>query len=349
MTLSREPFGQLPDGTPASVLTLENDTLRVRVTDYGGRMVSIEAPDRSGRREHVLLGFDDVLAFATAGGSFGALLGRSANRIAGGQVEIDGTTWQLARNDAGNTLHGGPVGFNKVVWQLTEADERLVLTYVSADGDQGFPGELTARATYWLEGEALCLDLEAQTTRPTIANLSAHPYFNLAGVGSGDVLGHVLAIEADAFLPTDAQQIPTGEIRPAAGTPFDFRRPTPIGARIRMADEQLLYGTGYDHCWTLSPATPSDGLLRLAARVHEPSTGRILELHTDQPGLQFYSGNKLDGSVVGRNNVAYRQSDGFALEAQGYPDAPHHPHFPSTMLRPGETYRRSIRYRFAAV
>jgi aldose 1-epimerase len=345
MTLPREPFGHLPDGTQASVLTLENESLRVRVTNYGGRMVSIEAPDRSGQRGHVLLGFDNVHAFATAGGSFGALLGRCANRIAGGQAEIDGTTCQLVRNDNGNTLHGGPVGFDKVVWQVTEAADQLVLTYVSPDGDQGFPGEMTAQATYRLEGDALYLDLQAHTTKPTIANLSAHPYFNLANAGTGDILDHVLTIESDSFLPTDAQQIPTGEIRPVQDTPFDFRRPTPIGARIRTADEQLLYGNGYDHCWTL----PATGQLRLAARMHAPATGRVLELYTDQPGLQFYSGNKLNGSVVGRNNVIYRQSAGFALEAQGYPDAPHHPNFASTILRPNETYRRGIRYRFAAV
>lgn len=346
--LPSTPFGQTPDRESARLFTLENQHLRVRITDFGGRMVSIETRDRHGTQGHVLLGFDDVHTYATAGGSFGALLGRNANRIGGAQIELDGQIHHLSKNNGDATLHGGALGFDKLIWQVAEAlaepTPRLVLTLVSPDGDQGFPGEVTATATYRLEEESLWLEFTAQTTKPTVINLSAHPYFNLAGAESGDILTHEAMFAADAFLPTDAAQIPTGEIRPVEGTVFDFRHPTPIGARIRRSDDQLNYGTGYDHCFVLRPADQP----ALAARVRDPLTGRILEVHTDQPGLQFYTGNKLNGSVTGRGGIIYRQSAGFALEAQGFPDAPHHPNFPSTVLRPGETYRRTIRYRFYA-
>ena len=346
--LPNEGFGQAPDGHPARVFTLANDKLRVRICDFGGRMVSIETPDRHGRSGHVLLGFGNVATYATAGGSFGALLGRSANRIARGQVEIDGQLHQLSRNNGEATLHGGALGFDKLFWTVSEAangeDPALVLTLNSPDGDQGFPGDVTATASYRLEGDTLALSFHAKTTKPTVVNLSAHPYFNLAGAETGDILGHEVMLAADAFLPTDKAQIPTGELRSVEGTPFDFRQPTTVGARIRQADEQLIFGTGYDQCFVLRPAED----LVLAARVRDPVSGRVLEVHTDQPSIQFYTGNKLNGSVVGHGAVVYRQSAGLALEPQGFPDAPHHPNFPSTMLRPGEDYRRTIRYRFYA-
>jgi aldose 1-epimerase len=345
-----EAFGLTPDGQPAAVYALENARLRVRITDYGGRMVSIEAPDRRGERGDVLLGFDDVAAYAADDGAFGALLGRNANRIAHGRFTIDGRSYELPTNDRGSTLHGGPVGFDKVFWRVAEASAgpapRLVLTHVSPDGDQGFPGALSVRATYRLEGDTLTLAFEAHTTAPTVVSLSAHPYFNLAGAPHGDVLDHLLTIASDAFLPTDEAQIPTGEIRPVDGTPFDFREAAAIGARIRRAEPQLIHGTGYDHCFVLE--TAAAGAPRLAARVLDPASGRVLEVSTTQPGMQLYSGNKLNGSAIGRGGVIYRQSAGFALEPQGFPDAPHHPAFPSTILRPGETYHPIIRYRFAA-
>jgi len=341
-------FGETPDGHVASVYSLENPHLRVRITDYGGRLVSIEAPDRSGRRGDLLLGFDDVATYVKAGGAFGALLGRNANRIAGGSFTLDGRTYRLPTNDGTSTLHGGPMGFDKVFWDVLSATAgptpALVLMHVSPDGDQGFPGELSVRATYRLDGDSLSLEFEARTTKSTPVSLSAHPYFNLAGAANGDVLDHVVTIVSDAFLPTDDKQIPTGEIRAVAGTPFDFRQPTPLGARIRQSDCQLIYGAGYDHCFVLGsrpPAAPS-----LAARVRDPASGRVLEIHTTQPGLQLYTGNKLNGSVTGRGGVIYRQSAGFALEPQGFPDAPHHPAFPSTILHPSETYIAIIRYRF---
>lgn len=347
-TLVPEPFGHTPDGRPATLYTLENARLRVRITDFGGRMVSIAAPDRDGRQGDVLLGFDSIQACIAAGGAFGALLGRSANRIAGAVFTLDGQTYRLSANDGDATLHGGAVGFDKVFWTVAAAEggstPRLVLTHVSADEDQGFPGQVSVEATYRLTEDSLILEFQAQTTRPTVINLSAHPYFNLAGAANGDVLGHEVTVVADAFLPTDARQVPTGDIAPVARTPFDLRQPTSLGARIRQADPQLFHGLGYDHCFVLGTEVPAAP--RLAVRVHDPASGRVLEVHTDQPGLQIYTGNKLNGAFAGHGGAIYRQSAGVALEAQDFPDAPHHQDFPSTVLRPGETYRRVILYRF---
>ena len=343
------PFGALPDGRAASVHTLDNGRLRVRITDYGARMVAIETPDRHGARDHVLLGFEHAAAYAQAGGSFGAVLGRCANRIGGGRFTLDGRVHHLATNDRGSTLHGGPGGFGQVLWKIAGAEggdaPSLTLTHLSPDGDQGFPGALDATARYRLEADTLWLTLEASADQPTVVNLSAHPYFNLAGVERHDVLAHEVTILADRFLPTDARQIPTGEIRPVDETPFDFRRPIAMGARIRQDDPQLLHGRGYDLCFVLDEETDQP---RLAARVRDPVSGRAVDLLTTQPGLQLYSGNSLDGSVVGRGGVAFRQSAGFALEAQGFPDAPNHPAFPSAVLRPGARYRQVIGYRFSA-
>jgi aldose 1-epimerase len=348
-TLPSEPFGSLPDGGAATLYTLENGLLRVRIMDWGGRIVSLEAPDREGNRGDVLLGFDDVAAYAQAGGAFGALLGRNANRIAGGRFAIDGVEYRLPTNDRGATLHGGPAGFDKVFWRVAEAaggaTPTLALEFVSPDGDQGFPGELVVRATYRLDGNTLWLAFSAETSKPTVVSLSAHPYFNLAGAASGDVLGHVVTIPAESFLPTDGTQIPTGEVRPVAGTPFDFRTPVALGARIRSADEQLLHGLGYDHYFVLEGAAQQP---RLAARIAEPGSGRVLEVLTTQPGTQLYTGNKLDGSRVGRGGILYRQSAGLAVEPQGFPDAPHHENFPSTILRPGRRYDAVIGYRLTA-
>jgi aldose 1-epimerase len=342
-----EPFGDMPDGRHAMLYTLANERLRVRITDFGGRIVSVEAPDRNGKRDHVVLGFESVSAYASAGGSFGALLGRTANRIAGGRFTLDGQLYELARNEGSSTLHGGPVGFDKVFWQVADSEAaRLVLVHVSPDGDQGFPGKLSARAAYRLDGDTVWLVLEAETTKPTPVSLSAHPYFNLAGPESANVLDHEATINAAIFLPTDKAQIPTGELRPVDETPFDFRTPMRLGARIRQPDPQLLFGKGYDHYFILDRSrepTP-----RLAALVREPRSGRVLEVLTTQPGIQLYTGNNLNGTVAGRGGT-YRQSAGFAFEPQGYPDAPNQPGFASTILRPGTRYRQVIGYRFTAV
>lgn len=337
-----EPFGETSDKHRASLHTLQNRNIRVRITDYGGRIVSVEAPDRTGQHDHVLLGFDNVADYVSAKGAFGAALGRNANRIAGGRFTLDGRTYELSKNEGDSTLHGGKVGFDKVFWRVDRCDlTKLVLKFVSPDGDQGFPGELTVQATYYLKDHALCLEFEGETTKATPVSLSAHPYFNLAGLSAGDVLDHEFTIAADAFLPTDAKQIPTGEIRPVDETVFDFRKPITAAARIRHAELQLRYGKGYDHYFVLGEVrreTP-----RFAARARHPLSGRVLEIYTTHPGTQFYTGNNLNGSVIGRGG-AYRQSDGFAFEPQGFPDAPNQPTFPTTVLRPGAIYHEVIEY-----
>lgn len=337
-----EDLGTAPGGEMLRAVRLANDSLRVTLCNYGARMLSIEAPDREGRFDHVLLGFSrpDVILKA---GSFGAVLGRTANRIAGGRFTLDGSTYQLARNDGENTLHGGAGAFSKKFWTLHQRDgSGATFVLVSADGDGGYPGEVTARATYALEGEALRLELEATTTEACPVNLSAHPYFNLAGAAALDVCDHLLQVDASAFLPTDAGQIPTGERRPVTGTPFDFRTPAMIGSRIRSDDQQMIYARGFDHCFVLDGAS---GTLRRAARLEHPASGRVLELHTDCDGLQVYTSNSLDGSLVGHGGT-YRMTAGLALEAQGFPDAPNQPSFPPVTLRPGELFRATILYRF---
>lgn len=337
------PFGRARDGT-ARLYTIESDRLKACVTDYAGILVSLEAPDQDGRRDHVVLGFDDVAGYVDNRGSFGALLGRTANRIAGGCFVIDSTTYNLSKNEGENTLHGGVEGFGKRFWSVKDASpQQVTLALTSADGDQGFPGDVSVEAIWRVDGRDLSLNFTAETTKPTPLSLSAHPYFNLDGPAARDCLDHDAEIFADAYLPTDRQQIPTGEIRPVAGSPFDFRRRQRIGARIREPDEQLRYGRGYDHYFVLpepDPTTP-----RLAARVRSTASGRVLEILTTQHGLQFYTGNNLDGSAPGRGGGLYRQSAGFAFEPQGFPDAPNQPNFPTTILRPGQVYRQQIVYR----
>jgi aldose 1-epimerase len=336
-------FG-LIEGRVARLLALETEGLRAHITDYGGALVSLEAPDRQGRRAHVVLGFDDLADYAAAKGSFGALLGRTANRIAGSHIVIDGKAYELSRNEREATLHGGAVGFSKRFWSVETADAaEVVLTLVSPDGDQGFPGEVEARASYRLIGSELRLAFDAWTTKPTPISLSAHPYFNLNGLAARDCLDHRIAIFAADYLPTDERQIPTGERLTVAATPFDFTTPRAIGSRIREDDAQLRYGRGYDHYFIL----PEDGAgtLRLAARVEAAESGRVLEIFTTQRGVQFYTGNNLDGSVAGRGGL-YRQSAGFAFEPQSFPNAPNQPNFPSTLVRPGERYHEEIVFRF---
>lgn len=337
-------FGTLPDGRPARLHTLENETLRVRVTDYGARLVSIEAPDRGGARGHVLLGLDSAQAYAAAGGSFGAVLGRCANRIGGAGFTLDGRDYRLEANEGANTLHGGSHGFGQQAWVVREAGGTVLeLGLLSPDGDGGFPGTLQASARYSLHGGTLRLELGAVTDAPTVVNLSAHPYFNLGGSARHDILGHELTVMAGRFLPTRVDQVPTGELRPVDGTVFDFRSPVAFGARVFDADPQLMPGRGYDSCLVVD-GTP--GVLRPAARVRDPRSGRTLEVRSTQPGLQVYSGNSLDGSVVGWDGVTLRQSSGFALEPENFPDAPNQPGFPSAVLRPGEAYSEVIEYAF---
>jgi aldose 1-epimerase len=338
-----EPFGRTPAGRAAALYTLENESLRVRITDCGGCIASLEAPRRGGAREHVALGFNQVADYINAGQAFGALLGRSSSWIRNGCFILDGQRYDLVKNEGEHTLHGG-AGFHEVFWTVSEFDARhLLLSHVSADGDQGFPGELSVNATYRLDGATLWLEFEAQTNKPTVVSLSAHSYFNLAGPGSGDVLDHEFQIAANTYLPIDVQQIPTGEHRPVEGTPFDFRRATTAASRIRQPDSQLLYGRGYNHYFILDECI--NGEPRFAASARDPRSGLTLDILTTQPGIQFYTANNLNGSIAGRGGI-YRQCAGFCFEPQGFPNAPNEKDFPSTVLRPGKTYRESIGYAF---
>ncbi|BAL87620.1 putative aldose 1-epimerase [Actinoplanes missouriensis 431] len=319
--------------------------MRVRILGYGGIVQSIEVPDRDGTIANVALGFDDPQGYRDHPGPyFGAIIGRFGNRIASGTFDLDGSTWKVPVNDGPNSLHGGLSGFDKKTWTCRSVENGLELTHVSPDGDEGFPGELSVTVTYTLAGDnALRIDYAAVTDAPTVVNLTNHSYFNLAGVGSGDVYGHLMQIHADGFLPVGPGLIPAGTVAPVEGTAMDFREPVAIGARIRAAEEQLLLAGGYDHNWVLRGS--EDGL-REVARVVEPVGGRTLTVLTTEPGMQFYSGNFLDGSFAGAGGRAYRQGDGFALETQHFPDSPNQPSFPSTVLRPGEEYRSTTVYQF---
>ena len=337
-------LGEGPDGAAIGRLRLANERIAVTLTNYGARALAIEAPDRDGRRDHVLLGFDRLDMILKAG-SFNATLGRYANRIAGGRFTLDGKSYQLSVNDGANTLHGGKRAMAKQVWQLVHRDVcSAAFTLTSPDGDQGFPGEMRASSTYTLDGDTLHLALEAQVSEPCPVNLSFHPYFNLAGAASLDVNDHELEVPASRYLPTDAGQIPTGEMLDVAGTPFDFRSATRIGERVRGADPQLMVARGFDHCLVLDGEA---GTMRPAARLHHSGSGRTMAMSTDCAGLQVYTGNSLDGSLVGYGGT-YRQTAGLALEAQAFPDAPNRPGFPSTVLRPGGRFRAAIAFRFTA-
>jgi aldose 1-epimerase len=322
--------------------------MRVRILDLGAIIASLEVPDRNGKLANVVLGLDTVSGYLHRSPHFGAIAGRYANRIAGGRFVLDGIEHGLDVNSGPNTLHGGSRGFDKAVWRASAEDgETLVLRHLSPDGDQGFPGALSVEVRYSLGvANELRIDYLATTDKPTVVNLTNHSYFNLAGEGSGDALDHIVTIEADSFTPTDSTQIPTGEIRAIRGTPFDFTRPTPIGERIRAADPQLLLARGYDHNWVLR--APAGEALRPAARAYDPVSGRILDVLTDAPGLQFYSANGLDGRLVGPSGRAYRQGDAFCLETQQFADAPNQPGFPSPVLRPGESFMSTTIFRFSS-
>ncbi len=343
MPSSIHPYGHATSGQAVHRVTLEDD-IRVQVLTFGAVIERLEARDRGGSRANVVLGLDSLEGYATRSPHFGAMTGRYAGRIAGGRFVLDGTAYELPRNDGPNTIHGGPRGFDKVVWSIEAADRRAVtLSYVSPDGDEGFPGALTMQLTYSVDRGTLRIRYQATTDRPTVLNLTNHSYFNLAGEGAGSVLDHVLQVEGDRILAIDGANLPTGEILPVAGTPFDFRTPHPIGARIRTAHPQILFARGYDQCWVL----PGSGL-RLAATVWHPPTGRRLMVHTDQPGIQVYTANMLTGGLAGPSGQVYRPGDAVCLETQHYPDSPNRPAFPSTVLRPGEVFRSTTEYAFAA-
>jgi aldose 1-epimerase len=345
MSVTRHAFGVTPDGVPVELYTLASGGLEATIATYGGILVALRAPDRRGILADVTLGFDELAPYLTNEPYFGALIGRYGNRIAGGRFQLDGATYTLARNNGPNHLHGGPRGFHTVVWSAEpragDGAAALTLRYTSPDGEEGYPGTLAVAVTYTLAGGELRLDYTATTDRATVVNLTNHTYFNLAG--AGDILGHELRLLAGRFLPVDATLIPTGELRPVAGTPMDFTRPAPIGARLDAADEQLRRANGgYDHCWALDSG---GGALALAAEVFEPASGRTLQVLTTQPGVQFYTGNFLDGRITGKGGRAYAKHAGFCLETQHFPDSPNQPAFPTTVLRPGETYRQTTIFR----
>jgi aldose 1-epimerase len=349
--LDRKPYGVLPDGTAVDRFTLRNTNgTTAEIISYGAILMSLSVPDRAGGFANVVLGYGSLADYLADDASYGATIGRYANRIAGGQFAIDGTVYRLLLNNGPNSIHGGLEGFSKKVWRaegVVEADGPAVaLRYISADGEEGYPGRLDVEVLYTLTAaDGLRIDYTASTDKPTVLNLTNHSYFNLAGEGTGDVLNHELMIAADGFTPADATSIPTGEIRPVDGTPFDFRVPHSVGGRIRERDEQLLLGRGYDHNFVLRP-NPS-GEARLAARLREPRSGRIMEVLTSEPGVQLYTGNFLNGRHRGVGGRAYRQSDGLCLETQHFPNSPNQPEFPTTVLRPGDTFRSRTDYRFS--
>ncbi|MFJ4893110.1 aldose epimerase family protein [Streptomyces sp. NPDC088788] len=346
---ARELFGRLADGTKVHRWSLENGGTRLKVLSYGGIVQSLEIPDRHGRYRNVVLGFAGLDDYVAKSPYFGALIGRYGNRVAKGRFTLDGTTHQLSVNDGVNSLHGGAQGFDKRVWDVagftSGTDVGLVLRYTSADGEMGYPGTLRTKVTYTLNRHGdWRVDYEATTDRATVVNLTSHVYWNLAGEGSGSVYEHELEIAAARYTPVDAGLIPTGELARVAGTPFDFRRAKTVGEDIRVGHQQLLYGQGIDHNWVLDKgisARPEH-----IATLRDPSSGRTLRISTTEPGLQFYSGNFLDGTLLGTGGHLYRQGDALCLETQHFPDSPNHPSFPSTVLRPGRTYRTSTVHTF---
>ncbi len=347
--VKRSEFGKMPDGQGVDLYTLTNrHGMQVAITNYGGRVVSWLAPDRHGEMADVVLGFDSLDGYLHDNPYFGAIVGRYANRIGKARFMLDGMEFRLAQNDGPNSLHGGRKGFDKVLWKarpLSTKEPSIELSYLSPDGEEGYPGNLSVKVVYSLtENNELRIDYTATTDRDTVLNLTNHSYFNLAGQGNGDILKHLMMINADRFTPIDDTLIPTGELRKVDGTPFDFRKPVAIGARINDNNEQLKFGKGYDHNFVLNRRGHR---LTLAARVTEPNSGRVLEVLTTQPGLQFYSGNFLDGTIHGKAGKAYGYRSAFCLETQHFPDSPNKPQFPSTELKPGQTYHQITVYRLS--
>jgi aldose 1-epimerase len=352
--IEKRPFGKTSGGEAVDLYVLTNRTgMQVSITNYGATIVSVRVPDRTGKVEDVVLGFDTVGEYETGKAYFGATIGRYANRIAGGRFQLVGKTYDLPKNDGPNTLHGGINGFNKRVWAAMQssADDHLTveLSYVSRDGEEGFPGNLSAQVIFEMPSDRneLLIRYRAETDKATVVNLTNHSYFNLAGEGNGSILSHKLTIYGGKYTPVDKFLIPTGELRDAHNTPFDFEHEIEIGARINDSDEQLKFGLGYDHNWVLEKKPRADSA-ELAARLTEPTSGRTLDVLTTEPGLQFYSGNFLDGKMRGKGNKPYEHRSALCLETQHFPDSPNHSTFPSTILQPGKPYRSTTIFRFFA-
>lgn len=345
-----QPFGKTPDGQEVSLFTLKNQSgMEVKITNYGGTITSIKVKDRHGKFGDVVLGFDTLDGYVSKTNTayFGALIGRYANRIAKGTFNLDGHDYHVPTNDGPNALHGGLRGFDKRVWEVRSAptdQPSLELHYVSRDGEEGFPGNLSVTVRYSLgDANDLRIDYSATTDKDTVLNLTNHSYFNLSGPGSGDILHHKLTLAADRFTPIDSTLIPTGTLQDVAGTPLDFRTPAIVGSRIKQDNDQLKFAKGYDHNFVLNH---SEKELALAAMVEDPHSGRVMEVFTTQPGIQFYSGNFLNGTVHGIGGV-YKFRSALCLETQHFPDSPNHPNFPSTVLKPGDEFHQTTIYRFS--
>lgn len=345
----RKPFGALRDGTQVDLFTLKSKVIEVDVISYGGVIVAIRAPDRDDAVKDVVLGFSTLDEYVSANAAegnpyFGAIIGRYANRIAGGSFRLNGQQYSLPVNNGRNTLHGGPEGFHTVVWEATPIENGVEFRYLSKHGESGFPGNLAVTVAYTLSRGALRIAYTAATDRDTVLNLTNHSYFNLGGEGDGDVLNHRLTLRAAGFTPVNSELIPTGKLRPVRGTPFDFERPTQIGLRISNPDIQLKYAGGYDHNWVLNKGARRLGV---AAELYEPLSGRLLTVRTTEPGLQFYSGNFLDGKHKGKRGIAYGRNSGLCLETQHFPDSPNQPAFPSTVLKKHQRFRSVTTYTFS--
>ncbi len=348
--MKKTTFGKMPDGQVIDLYTLTNrNGMEVTITNYGGRVVSLLAPDRAGKVADIVLGFDDLGGYLRDNPYFGALVGRYANRIANGKFKLDGVEYHVPRNDGPNALHGGIRGFDKRVWTAHDTSKEnpsLELSYLSKDGEEGYPGNLSVKVVYTLtDGNELEIDYTATADKDTVLNLTNHSYFNLAGQGNGDILKHQLMINADRFTPINSALIPTGELRPVDGTPFDFSKPTAIGARISNADEQLKFGKGYDHNFVLK--RQGEGLV-VAARVTDPESGRVMEVLTTQPGVQLYTGNFLDGTIHGKGGRVYGYRSALCLETQHFPNSPNQPNFPPTELKPGQVFHETTIYKLSA-
>jgi aldose 1-epimerase len=350
-SIDKQPFGTLADGTAVDRYRLTGGAIEAEIIPYGGTITALRVPDRKGAVANVVLGFPTLEGYTFPGRFFGSIIGRYANRIARGRFILDGTEVRLAVNNGPNALHGGLCGFNRRLWRVESAvGNALVLSYISPDGEEGYPGTLDVTVTYALMPDnGLRIDYRAVTDRPTVLNLTNHSFFNLAGEGAGSIEGHELTLMASSYTPVDATSIPTGEIAPVAGTPLDFRSAMPIGPRIRDGHDQLVLARGYDHNFVIDrqgrQGQRADEPV-LAARVVEPVSGRVMEVLTTEPGIQFYTGNYLDGTLVGAAGRTYRQGDGLCLETQHFPDGPNRPEFPSTWLEPGEVFRSTTIYRF---
>ena len=343
--VTKRSFGRMPNGAAVDLYVLNDGKVGAGIITYGGIVVSLRTPDRNGKLDDVVLGCDSVKKYIEQTAHFGGIVGRYANRIAHGTFQLDGHTYSIPKNDGDNALHGGPQGFDKVLWSAKPIADGIELTYTSKDGDQGFPGTLTTAVRYTLNGGALKIDYSATTDKDTVLNLTNHSYFNLAGQGNGDILRDVVKIDASRMTPVDANLIPNGEVKPVEGTPFDFRTPHDVGERIDADDPQLRLGDGYDHNFVLDHAP---GQFAEAAEVYEPTTGRILRVLTDQPGLQLYTGNFLDGSITRKQGRVYKRRFALCLETQHFPDSPNHPSFPSTELKPGQKFHSVTVYEFSA-